>query len=116
MALLISRLAWSKKAEDIVVLDVAELTQYTDYFVILSAQVDLHLKGIADYIIEELKKQTIKPHHVEGLGSMRWVLIDYIDVIVHLQLPEVRDFYDLESLWGEAKNVPLDFVEEDLEN
>ncbi len=98
-----------------VVLDVSELTQYTDYFVIASAQVDLHLKSVADTIVDELKKQKIRPHHVEGLGGLRWILIDYIDVIVHVQLPEVRAFYDLESLWGGAPNVPLDFIEEGMQ-
>lgn len=114
-ALLLARLAWEKKAEDIVVLDVTKLTQFTDYFVLMTGQIDQHLKAIADHIVNTLKAQGIRPHHVEGENHLRWILIDYVDAVVHLFLPEVRQFYDLEALWGEAESMPLKFIEEGQE-
>jgi ribosome-associated protein len=109
IAIQIARLAWEKKAEDICLLDVSKLTQFTDHLVILNGEIDLHLKAIADYIVDSLKKQGIRPHHVEGKSSSKWVLIDYIDVVVHLFLPETRQFYDLENLWLEADRIEIDF-------
>lgn len=91
----------------------SELTQFTDYFVLITAEVDQHLKGIADFIIYQVRDQGLRPHHVEGMNGLRWVLIDYIDVIVHIQLPDVRDFYDLEALWGDAERLTLDFPKEE---
>lgn len=112
MALRLARLAWEKNAEDIVVLDVSRLTQITDYFVLITGQIDQHLKAICDHIVDTLKAQGIRPHHLEGETHRRWILIDYVDVIAHLFLPEVRQFYDLEALWGEAELLPLSFIEE----
>ena len=108
-------LAWDKKAEDITVLDVAELTQFTDYFVILTGQIDQHLKAIADHIVDTLKSRSIRPHHLEGEDHLNWILIDYVNVIVHIFLPEARQFYDLEALWGEAEELPLPFLKEEQE-
>jgi ribosome-associated protein len=112
LALCLARLAWEKNAEDIVVLDVSRLTQITDYFVLITGQIDQHLKAISDHIVDTLKAQGIRPHHLEGETHRRWILIDYVDVIAHLFLPEVRQFYDLEALWGEAELLPLSFIEE----
>jgi ribosome-associated protein len=92
-----------------------DCAEFTDYFVLLSAEIDQHLKAIAEHIVDELKKKGIRPHHVEGMHEMRWILIDYIDVIVHIQLPEVREFYQLEALWGEAESIPLEFDIEEQE-
>lgn len=107
-----ARLAWEKKAENIVVLDVAELTQFTNFFVLLTGQVDQHLKTIADYIIDTLRSRNIRPHHVEGMDHLHWILIDYVDVVIHMFLADVREFYDLEALWGHAQSLPLAFLEE----
>lgn len=85
----------------------SKLSQFSDYFVIATGQIDQHLKAISDHIIESLLKEGVKPHHVEGIENLQWVLIDYIDVLVFLFLPDVRQFYDLEALWGEAKEIPF---------
>jgi len=98
----IARLGWEKKAENIVILEVAALTQFTDYFVLMNGEIDQHLKAISQNIEDTLKTEGIRPHHVEGRRNLQWVLLDYIDVVVHLFTPEMREFYDLEAFWTEA--------------
>lgn len=83
---------------------------------LVTGQVDQHIKAISDYIRENLKAEGIRLHHIEGETYLQWVLMDYIDVVVHLFLPEVRDFYDLEALWGEAEVVPLPLIREEQES
>jgi ribosome-associated protein len=68
----------------------------------------MHVRSIAEHIIEELKKEEVRPSHVEGLRSGRWVLIDYIDFVVHVFHPAARDFYQLERLWGDAPTQALE--------
>ena len=96
-------LAQSKKAEDVVVLDMRAMTDVTDYFVICTGTVDVHVKAIADAIVEDMKEQGERPWHVEGTERLQWVLIDFVDVVVHVFQPETREFYALERLWGDAK-------------
>jgi len=91
------------------------LAEFTDYFVIISADIDQHLKAIADYIIDSLRDLGVRPHHVEGMSEQRWILVDYIDVVVQILLPEVRQFYELEALWGEAETISIEFNEESRE-
>jgi ribosome-associated protein len=91
------------KAIDIVELDLRDVLGYTDYFVICSGGTDRQTKAIHDRIHEGMKKQHgILPRRVEGLREARWILMDYLDVIVHVFTPDARDFYRLEQLWGEA--------------
>ncbi|MFH1861847.1 MAG: ribosome silencing factor [bacterium] len=106
-------MAWEKKAEDIVILDVSKLSQFANYFVIITGQIDQHSKAVADHIVRMLREQGVKPHHTEGLENLQWILIDYVDVLVNLFLPEVREFYDLESLWGEAERIPCTFKDDE---
>jgi ribosome-associated protein len=95
--------AADKKAIDIVRLDVAELLGYTDHFVICSGNTDRQVKAIHDGILEGMKKDHgVLPRRVEGLPEARWILMDYLDVVVHIFLPEAREYYRLEQLWGEA--------------
>lgn len=90
------------KARDLVVLDLRGLSSATDFFVVTTGTSDVHVRSIAEHIIEELKKEDARPSHVEGLQGGRWVLIDYIDFVVHVFHPAARDFYELEHLWGDA--------------
>jgi ribosome-associated protein len=91
------------KAIDIVEMDLRDVLGYTDYFVICSGGTDRQTKAIHDRIHEGMKKQHgILPRRVEGLREARWILMDYLDVIVHVFTPDARDFYRLEQLWGEA--------------
>ena len=95
-------LALEKKAENIRVFDLRTLTSITDFFVICTGSTDTQVRAIAEHIRQELKAQEIRPWHVEGLEQSRWVLLDYVDFVVHVFQPEVRDFYGLERLWGDA--------------
>ncbi|HWV35366.1 MAG TPA: ribosome silencing factor [Thermomicrobiales bacterium] len=94
--------ALERKARDVVVLDLRSISSATDYFLLASGTSDLHVRAIAEHVIEELQKAGIRPSHVEGLRVGRWVLIDYIDFVVHIFHPAARDFYQLERLWGDA--------------
>ena len=99
----IAAIAADKKAIDIRVIDLRGIVSYTDFFVIASGNTERQAKAIHDGIHEGLKKQYgLLPRRVEGLAEARWILMDYLDVIVHIFVPEARDFYRLEQLWGEA--------------
>jgi ribosome-associated protein len=99
----IARLAGEKKAIDLVELDLRGVLGYTDYFLICSGNTTRQTKAIHDGILEGLKHEhaTI-PRRVEGASRADWILMDYLDVIVHIFTPEARDYYRLEQLWGEA--------------
>ena len=97
----IVKIALAKKAENIVLLDLKKLSSITDYFLVCSAGSDVQARVIADAVLEGLGDGN-PVSHVEGLESARWVLIDCYGVIVHIFLPEVREHYALESLWGDA--------------
>lgn len=91
-----------RKAVDPIVLDLRGLTAAADYFVIVSGTSDAHVRGMAEHLMTALAPRGIAPHHVEGLGQGRWVLLDYVDFVVHVFHPELRGFYQLERLWGDA--------------
>ena len=96
------------KALDIVQLDLRGVISYTDYFLICSGRSDRQVKGIHDAIHAGMKREhQMLPVRVDGLGKSDWVLMDYVDVVVHIFTPEVREFYRLETLWGEAPSVTL---------
>jgi ribosome-associated protein len=104
----IARLAYDRKATDVVELDLRGIVDYTDSFVIASARSDRQAKAIADSITEGLKRDhRIMPRRVEGLPEGRWVLVDLVDVVVHIFQPEVRELYRLEMLWSEAPRTEL---------
>ena len=99
----IAEYAADKKAIDVVELGVAEILGYADAFVICTGNTDRQTKAIHDGILEGMKKDHgIVPRRVEGLPEARWILMDYLDVVVHVFTPDARDFYRLEQLWGEA--------------
>ena len=99
--------ALEKKAFDVKILDLRKLSSVCDFFVICSASVDVQAKAVADWIIENLQTRGINYWHNEGYQACRWILLDYVDVVVHIFLPEVREFYELERLWGDAKTEEL---------
>jgi len=96
-------LVLERKAENVLSLDLDGISSATDFFVIASGGSDVHVRAIAEHVVEELKRDGERPGHVEGLQGGQWVLIDYIDVVVHVFLRAARDFYQLETLWGDAK-------------
>jgi len=95
-------LAMERKGQDVQVLDLRGISSATDFFLLATGNSDVQIKAIADHVIDELKKSGYRPEHVEGIRSGRWVLIDYIDWVVHVLHPSARDFYQLETLWGDA--------------
>jgi ribosome-associated protein len=97
-----TELAADRKGVDMLVMDLRGISNATDFFLLVSGTSDMHARSIAEHIIEELKKEDVRPSHVEGLRSGRWVLIDYIDFVVHVFHPAAREFYQLERLWGDA--------------
>jgi ribosome-associated protein len=105
----VASLADSKKAEDPVALDVRELVAYTDFLVIVTARNERQAKAIHDEIYERLKKDDGRlPARVEGNAEGRWVLMDYLDCVLHVFVPEMRERYRLETLWGEAPRLELE--------
>jgi ribosome-associated protein len=104
----IAELAADRKAEDIVQLDLRGIIGYTDYFVICTGRSDRQVKAIHDAIHAGMKERHgVLPERVEGLTAARWVLMDYLDVVVHVFTPETRSFYRLEQLWGEAPTLAV---------
>lgn len=109
LALTVAQGMFEKKAENIRILDLRNVQgASTDYFVISHATNDKQVEAIARSLEEEVKKNLKQtPWHREGFENLHWVLVDYIDVVAHIFLEEKRDFYDIESLWGDAKVVPF---------
>jgi ribosome-associated protein len=94
--------AVDRKGRDALVLDLRGLSTATDFFLLVTGTSDIHVRSVAEHLIDELKKTGVRPNHVEGLRAGRWVLIDYIDFVVHVFHPAAREFYQLEHLWGDA--------------
>lgn len=111
LAKLCAHVALEHKAEDLVVLDVHELTSFTDYFIIMSGRSTRHVQGLADSIEKELRAKRISNKFCEGLQEGLWVLLDYNDVVVHIFYKETRSFYDLDSLWHDAPKVEIETEE-----
>ena len=104
----IATLVDDKQGEDIVAIDVRDLVSYTDYLVIATARNERQAKAIADEIRLRLKNEDdLLPARAEGEVEARWVLLDYLDCVVHVQVPEMRDRYRLERLWGEGARLEL---------
>jgi ribosome-associated protein len=98
-----ARFADEKKANDLIVLELIGLTDIADYFVLASGTSDRHVRTIADAVESGMKGMGLKPFSLEGYDEGRWVIIDYQNVIVHVFIESLRELYDLESLWIEAK-------------
>jgi ribosome-associated protein len=91
-----------RKGQKLVVLDLRGLSDAADYFVIASGTSDAHVRGIADGVVQALEEAGYPAYHVEGMSTGRWVLLDFVDVVVHLFHPETRAYYRLERLWQDA--------------
>ncbi len=104
----IGELALSKKAEDVVLLDMSKISGFTDYFVICHGNGELHVKAICDAVEDGLADEKIKAWHREGYENKKWVLLDYVDVVCHVFDRDSRQFYNLEQLWGDAEKEILE--------
>jgi ribosome-associated protein len=106
-ALLCVRYALEKKAQDVVVMDVSATSSLADYFVLCSGRSDTQVQAIAQSIEQNLVAHGTRARSIEGLATGQWVLVDFADVIVHVFLEHVREFYDLERLWARAPRITL---------
>ncbi|MBA3670659.1 MAG: ribosome silencing factor [Gemmatimonadaceae bacterium] len=98
-----------RKANDVVILNLAGVSDMTDYFLIASGTSDTHVRALGNAVLEDLKKDTGEmANHVEGLQQGRWVLLDYVDFVVHVFHPTLRNFYQLERLWADAATIPVE--------
>jgi ribosome-associated protein len=99
--------AANKKAENIKVLDLKEISSFTDYFLVCSGHSDRQVQAIADSIVIQLKEDGFAPISVEGYREGRWVVVDFGDLVIHVFLDALRDYYDIEQLWHDARKVPI---------
>jgi ribosome-associated protein len=97
-----------RKANDVVLLSLEGVSDMTDYFLIASGTSDTHVRALGSGVLEDMKKETGQmAHHVEGLQQGRWVLLDYVDFVVHVFHPTLRNFYQIERLWADAEVIPV---------
>jgi ribosome-associated protein len=112
----IAQIIYDKKGFNILALDIREISSFTDYFLIAEGNVDRHVHAMSNEIQQVLREEEgIKAYRVEGQSEGDWVVLDYVDFVIHLFNPELREKYRLEHLWSESKLVELDItVEEDM--
>jgi ribosome-associated protein len=103
-----AQIAIDNKAQDVVLLDLRGVTDMTDFFLIMSGTSDTHVRALGEHLIADMKREGSPAHHVEGLEKGRWVLLDFVDFVVHVFHPTLRNFYQLERLWSDAEQVPLE--------
>jgi len=110
----IAEIILTKKGYDIKILYLRELTSVADCFVICSADSEVQVKSIADEVDRNLSKRGIKCYHKEGEKALNWVLLDYFDVVVHIFKKDVREYYNLEKLWGDAEIIEIEDKDKEL--
>jgi len=103
-----AQIAIDNKAQDVVLLDLRGLTDMTDFFLIASGTSDTHVRSVGEHLMAGMKKEGWPAHHVEGLEKGRWVLLDFVDIVAHVFHPTLRNFYQLERLWADAEQIPLE--------
>jgi ribosome-associated protein len=102
-----ARAAHARKARDLVALDLRELGGVCDYFLICSGSSEVQVKAIAEHVEEALREAGARPWHIEGFEGRRWILLDYVEVVVHVFHERTREYYMLDRLWGDARSVEL---------
>jgi ribosome-associated protein len=103
----IAKLTLTKKAADVSVLDLRKLSDVTDFFILCSGDSDTQVRAIANAVIDGTTEGGLKPWHSEGMSNAEWVIIDYVDVVVHVFQRNFRSYYNLEKLWGDAPSEKL---------
>lgn len=107
MALRIAEAAEERRAQELAILDMRGLMTICDYFVICSGRSRQHVDAIGEEIEDQMSAAGIEPRHVEGIPDSSWVILDYLDVVVHIFEPEAREFYNLEGLWHDAARIEV---------
>lgn len=95
------------KAQDVVLLDLKGVTDMADFFVVATGTSDTHVRSVAQRVVEGMAKAGVKPYHIEGEETGRWVLVDFVDFVVHVFHPSMRSYYQIERLWGDAPAVSI---------
>ncbi len=113
--MLAGRCGEEKKAKDVSIIELKGLTDIADYFVVAGGTSERHVRTVADNIEKHLKEAGVRPYSMEGYDHGRWVIVDYRDIIVHVLLEPLRELYDLESLWIEAKKYRVEEKNTQLE-
>lgn len=98
-----ARLTLTKRAEEVMILDLRELDGVCDFFVLATGSSEVQVRAIADAVDEGLRAEGMKPWHVEGYEARRWILLDYVDFVVHVFHAKAREYYLLDKLWGDAR-------------
>jgi ribosome-associated protein len=106
----IAKIALNKKGTNITVIDLKRISTMVDYFVIITGTSDVHAKAISDGIVMKLRENGIRKWHIEGYSYGHWILLDYVDVVVHILLEDERLYYNIELLWGDA---PIEKIEKE---
>ncbi len=106
-ALSIARAALEKKASDVLILDVQELTSIADYFIVASGDSERQVKAIANHVAKEISTEYKTTPIVEGAGTSMWILLDFGDIVMHVFKTDIRQFYGLEKMWSDAPRIPL---------
>ncbi|MBN1352878.1 ribosome silencing factor [candidate division KSB1 bacterium] len=97
-----AKYALEKKALDVLILDLRKLTTITDFFVICHGESTQQVRAICEHVQDQMEELGVRVWHREGFENLSWVLLDYVDIVVHIFMPETREFYGLERLWGDA--------------
>ena len=117
LALSCARLADNKKAENISLLDLRSISSIADYFVIVTGSNEPHLRAIVDEITEKLRlDHNVRPFSIDGAKITPWIVLDFIDVLVHVMNDEFRELYDLENLWGDGEKIDFKSDKSPIEN
>lgn len=94
--------ALARKGREVLAMDLRGISTATDWFLLATGNSDIQVRAIAEHILDQLREAGQRPNHVEGLQGGRWVLLDFVDYVIHVFHPSARDFYQLERLWGDA--------------
>src|SRR4051812_37576600 len=96
------------RANDVVLLDLRGVSDMTDFFIVASGTSDTHVRSVGEHLADEMKKLGSPVYHMEGTTKGRWVLLDFVDFVVHVFHPTLRDFSQLERLWSDAESIPIE--------
>ncbi|MFQ5907088.1 MAG: ribosome silencing factor [bacterium] len=107
VAKIAAQAAEEKKSKSICILDLRKISPIADYFVICSVMTQIQAKAVADHVLDELAENGVDVWHVEGYENARWILLDYVDVVMHVFEEETRSYYGLDRLWGDAPQIEL---------
>jgi ribosome-associated protein len=102
-----AQLCLEYKANNVVLLDLRGVSDMTDFFIVASGTSDTHVRALGEHLMEDMKAEGARANHVEGLPQGRWVLLDFVDFVVHLFHPTLRSYYQLERLWGDAEMIEI---------